>query len=228
MMHLMMKARAFTVGLLTVVCFSGGPSAQPLPVNYTVRLASATVYDTRFRGDDTVYAALTVFVNGNRTGIAIWDGKGWDGSRMEGRAWAGGLHVFGTPSEGSVHVSTGRIQDTDTVQIVVQILSSATPPSSANYDSVADRLQRSTCAGGDGSSAWECLAPRAADLLADWPIADCDGVVAADKLVFTAMQLRRKTETGDTVTVSNLYKGASAPVRCNSSIYGAVVTIARQ
>jgi hypothetical protein len=207
---------------------SAGPAAQPLPVTYTVRLASATVYDTRSRGDDSVYAALTVFVNGNRTGTAVWDGKGWDGSRMEGRLWAAGLHVFGTPSEGSVHVSTGRLQDTDTVQIIFQILNSATPPSADHYNSAADRIQRSPCEGGDGSSAWECLAPRAAELLADWPIVDCDGFVAADKFVFTAMQLRRKTETGETVTVSNLYKGASAPVRCNSSIYGAIVTLARQ
>jgi len=228
MMHLMPSARGFTVCCLTVISFTGGPSAQPLPVNYAIRLASATVYDTRFRGDDTVYAALTVFVNGNRTGTAIWDGKGWDGSRMEGRVWAGGLHVFGTPSEGSVQVSTGRIQDTDTVQIVVQIVSAATPPSSSNYDAAADRIQQSTCAGGDGSSAWECLAPRAADILAGWTSAECDGLVAADKLVFTAMQLRRKTETGETVTVSNLYKGATAPPRCNNSIYGAIVTIARQ
>ena len=228
MIHVMLRTRALMATCLAVIYFSGGPSAQPLPVTYSVRLASATVYDTRSRGDDTVYAALTVFVNGNATGTAIWDGKGWDGSRMEGRQWAGGLHVFGTPSEGSVHVSTGRVQDTDTVQIVFQILSSATPPSLANYASAADRIQRSTCAGGDGSSAWECLAPQAADLLAGWPIADCDGVVAADKFVLTAMQLRRKTETGDTVTVSNLYKGAGAPVRCNASIYGAVVTIARQ
>jgi hypothetical protein len=228
MMLPMLKTQAVTATCLAVICFSGGPSAQPLPVNYTVRLASATVYDTRSRGDDTAYAALSVFVNGNRTGTAIWDGKGWDGSRMEGRLWASGLHVFGTASEGSVHVSTGRLQDTDTVQIVLQILNSASPPSAANYESAADRIQQSKCTGGDGGSAWECLAPYAADLLAGWPLASCDGLVAADKLVYTAMQLRRKTETGETVTVSNLYKGASAPVACNSSIYGAIVTIARQ
>jgi len=224
----MLTTRRFVATGLAVICFAGSGSTQPLPVTYTVRLASATVYDTRSRGDDAAYAALTVFVNGSRTATAIWDGKGWDGSRMEGRLWAGGLHVFGTPAEGSVYVSTGRIQDTDTVQIVFQILNSSAPPSSADYESSADRIQRSPCAGGDGSSAWECLAPQAADLLAGRPIAECDGIVAADKLVFTAMQLRRKTETGDTVTVSNLYKGASAPVRCNASIYGAIVTIARQ
>src|SRR5687768_8057473 len=117
----MVGTRAFNLTCAAIMCLLDGVSAQPLPVNYTVRLASATVYDTRSRGDDTVYAALTVFVNGNRTATAIWDGKGWDGSRMEGRLWAGGLHVLGTPSEGSVRVSTGRIQDTDTVQIIFQI-----------------------------------------------------------------------------------------------------------
>jgi hypothetical protein len=227
-MHVMPGTRAFVATWLAVISFAGRPSAQPLPVDYTVRLASATVYDTRSRGDDTVYAALTVFVNGNRTATAIWDGKGWDGSRMEGRLWAAGLHVLGTPSEGSVRVSTGRVQETDTVQIVFQILNSATPPAEANYESVAGRVQRSACAGGDGISAWECLAPHAADLLTGSPLAGCDGLVAADKLVYTAMQLRRRTETGETVTVSNVYKGASAPAACNSSIYGAIVTIARQ
>jgi len=228
MMHVMPRMRAITATCLAVVFFPGGPSAQPLPVDYAVRLASATVYDTRSRGDDTAHAALTVFVNGRRTATAIWDGKGWDGSRMEGRLWAGGLHVFGAPPEGSVQVSTGRLQDTDTVHIVFQILNSTTPPSNANYESAADRIQQSACAGGDVGSAWECLAPHAADLLSGWPVAGCDGLVAADKLVYTAMQLRRKTETGETVTVSSLYKGASAPVACNGSIYGAIVTIARQ
>jgi len=42
------------------------------------------------------------------------------------------------------------------------------------------------------------------------------------------MQLRRKTETGDTVTVSNLYRASDAPVACGNSIYSVVVTIARQ
>ena len=228
MMRLVLRTRALAAKCLVVLFFSGGPLAQPLPVNYTVRLASATVYDTRSRGDDTAYAALSVFVNGNRTGTAIWDGKGWDGSRMEGRAWASGLHVFGTPSEGTVHVPTGRLQETDTVQIVFQILNSTTPPLSSSYESAAARIQQATCAGGDAGSAWECLAPQSADFLAGWPVAGCDGLVAADKLVYTAMQLRRKTETGDTVTLSHLYKGASAPVACNSSIYGAIVTIARQ
>ena len=142
MMRLMLRTRALAATCLCVLFFSGGPLAQPLPVNYTVRLASATVYDTRSRGDDTAYAALSVFVNGNRTGTAIWDGKGWDGSRMEGRAWASGLHVFGTPSEGTVHVPTGRLQETDTVQIVFQILNSTTPPSSSSYESAAGRIQR--------------------------------------------------------------------------------------
>jgi hypothetical protein len=127
-----------------------------------------------------------------------------------------------------VHVSTGRLQDTDTVEIVFQILNSATPPATASYEAAAGRIQQSKCTGGDGGSAWECLAPHSADLLAEGTLAGCDGLVAADKLVYTAMQLRRKTETGDTVTVGNLYKGASAPPACNSSIYGAVITIARQ
>jgi len=80
----------------------------------------------------------------------------------------------------------------------------------------------------EGGSAWECLAPRAASILAGWSIANCDGLVAADKLVYTAMQLRRKTETGEAVTVNNVYHASSAPPACGNSIYGAVVTIARQ
>ena len=53
-------------------------------------------------------------------------------------------------------------------------------------------------------------------------------LVAAEKLVYPSMQLRRKTETGDTVTVSNVYRAANAPAACGNSIYGVVVTIARQ
>ncbi len=219
---------------LAVVCLPSGPSAQPIPVSYTVRLASATVYDTRSRDEDTVHASLAVFVNGERKGAAIWDGKGWDGSRTEGRVWVTGLHLLGTPTESTVQVSTGRIQDTDTVQVVLEMLSilrvpnNSNAPSNGNHESAADRIQQSMCAGGDGGSAWECLAPQAPSLLAGWSLANCDGLVAADKLVYTAMQLRRKTETGDTVTVSNLYRASDAPVACGHSIYSVVVTIARQ
>jgi hypothetical protein len=42
------------------------------------------------------------------------------------------------------------------------------------------------------------------------------------------MQLRRKTETGETVTVTNIYRASDAPAACGNSIYGAAVTIARQ
>jgi len=75
---------------------------------------------------------------------------------------------------------------------------------------------------------WDCLAPRAASILTGWSVANCDGLVAADKLVYTAMQLRRRTETGDTVTANNLYRASDAPAACGNSIYGVVVTVARQ
>ena len=84
------------------------------------------------------------------------------------------------------------------------------------------------CAGGDGSSAWDCLAPQAAAILGGWSIANCDGLVAADKLVYPAMQLRRRTETGDPVTVNAVYRGSDAPAACGNSIYGVVITIARE
>ena len=221
---------AFLIG----VCLLGDPAAQPIPVNYTVRLASATVYDTRSRDEDTVHASLTVFVNGERKGVSLWNGKGWDGSRTEGRSWVTGLHLLGTPTESSVQVSTGRLQDTDTVQIVFEILNilnildRGAEPSGANHESAAERIQQSACAGGDGSSAWECLAPQAANILVGWSVANCDGLVAADKLVYTGMQLRRKTETGETVTVNSLYRASDAPVACGNSIYAVVVTVARQ
>jgi hypothetical protein len=214
---------------LIVVSGPGAPAAQPIPVSYVVRLASATVYDTRARDEDTVHAALAVFVNGVRKAAAIWDGKGWDGSRTEGRRWVTGLHQFAPPGEGGgIRVSTGRLQDSDTLQIVFQILSAAASPSTGNHESAADRIQATMCVGGDSGSAWECLAPQAPDILSGWSLSNCDGMVAADKLVYTAMQLRRKTETGDTVTVNSLYRASSAPVACGSSIYGAVVTIARE
>src|SRR5947207_16006732 len=89
---------------VTVLCLISGPSAQPIPVSYVVRLASATVYDTRSHDEDTVHASLTVFVNGERKGGSIWDGKGWDGSRFEGRRWVNGLHLFGTPPVHKVRI----------------------------------------------------------------------------------------------------------------------------
>ena len=205
-----------------------GPSAQPIPVNYVIQLTSATNYDTRARDEDTIHAAVSVYVNGARKDTAIWDGIGWDGSRTEGRRWANGLHVFGASGASTVRVATGRLQDSDAVQVVFQILNAATPPTPANLESAADRIQQSSCEGGDDGSAWECIAPQAENILAGWSIAECDGLVAADKLAYTSLQLRRKTETGDTVTVSNNYRAASAPPGCGNSIYGAIVTMARQ
>jgi len=176
-----------------------------------------------------VHASLTVFVNGERKGASIWDGKAWDGSRIEGRRWVTGLHIFGTSpassdSVSNMQVSTGRLQDSDTLQIVFAMLNisaGATAPSSANHDRAAGLIREAACAGGDASSAWDCLAPQAAGILAGWTLGSCDGLVAADKLEYTAMQLRRKTETGETVKVSNVYRASDAPAGCGNSIYGA-------
>jgi hypothetical protein len=221
------RAVGFAI-LLGAFRLPSGAAAQPIPVNYLIRLTSATVYDTRTRDEDTVHAALSVFVNGERQGGSIWDGKAWDGSRIEGRRWVTGLHIFGTPTESNVQASTGRIQDSDTVQIVFEMVNTTTAPSSANHESAAARIHKSGCAGGDGGSAWECLAPQAQDILAEWSITNCDGLVAADRLVFPSMQLRRKTEIGDVITASNVYRASDAPAACGNSIYGVVVTIARQ
>jgi hypothetical protein len=229
-MELLPRALGFAI-LLGVLCLTNAPTAQPIPVSYVIRLASATVYDTRSRDEDTVHASLSVFVNGERKAGSIWDGKAWDGSRIEGRRWVTGLHLFGTPPDinaSNVQASTGRIQDSDTVQIIFEMFNAATAPSSANHESAAARIRQAICAGGDGSSAWECLAPQAPDILAGWSVTTCDGLVAADKLVYPSMQLRRKTETGDTITVNNVYRASDAPVACGNSIYGVVLTIARQ
>jgi hypothetical protein len=213
---------------LAVIALWAGPSAQALPVDYAVKLASATSYDTRSRDEDTVHASISVFVNGERKDTAIWDGKGWDGSRAEGRRWVPGLHVFGPAGISTVQAVTGRLQDTDTLQIVFELLNSSAEPSAANHQTLAERIQRTICAGGDDASAWDCLVPDAGTLLEGWPVANCDGLVAAEKLVYTAMQLRRKTETGDTVTLTKNYRASNAPPGCGFSIYGAVVTIARR
>jgi hypothetical protein len=205
----------------------GAAASQVLPASYLVRLASATSYDTRSRDEDTIHAALTVFVNGERRGAAVWDGKGWDGSRTEGRRWVTGLHIFGPSTGTTVQVVTGRLQETDTVQIVLQILNSSAEPSNENHALLADRIGKSMCAGGDPGSAWPCILGQESPLVAGLPFQGCDGLIAADKLVYTAQQLRRKTETGDTVTVNANYQG-TASAGCGQSIYGAIVTIARQ
>jgi hypothetical protein len=213
---------------LGVIALLADPLAQPLPVDYAVHLASATNYDTRSKDEDTVHASISTFVNGVRKETAIWDGKGWDGSRAEGRRWVPGLHVFGPAGMSTVQAFTGRLQDTDTLQIVFALLNAGAEPAAAIHESIAERISRTACAGGDDASAWDCLVPEAGALLEGWAAPNCDGLLAADKLVYTAMQLRRKTETGDTVTLTKNYRAANAPPGCGFSIYGAVVTIARR
>ena len=99
------RAAALAIGVAAALGWFASASAQPIPVSYLVRLESATSYDTRARDEDTVYAALAVFVNGERKGAAVWDGKGWDGSRPEGRRWVTGLHLFGPSSGSTVQVA---------------------------------------------------------------------------------------------------------------------------
>ena len=157
----MLKAKLLLVAIgLAAVGPLAGSSAQPLPVDYVVRLASATNYDTRSKDEDTVHASITVFVNGVRKETAIWDGKGWDGSRAEGRRWVPGLHVFGPAGTSTVQAATGRIQDTDTVDIVFELLNSSGDPSAANHETVAERIQRTACAGGDDSTPGSVSSPR--------------------------------------------------------------------
>src|SRR4249920_3753495 len=109
----MLQVRMCLVAIgLAALALRAAPSAQPLPVDYAVHLASATNYDTRSKDEDTVHASISVFVNGMRKDTAIWDGKGWDGSRAEGRKWVPGLHVLGPAGMSTVQVVTGRLQDT--------------------------------------------------------------------------------------------------------------------
>jgi len=213
---------------LGVFALLAGLGAQALPVDYSVRLASATNYDTRSKEEDVVHASISVFVNAMRKDTAIWDGKGWDGSRAEGRRWVPGLHVLGPLGTSTVEAVTGRLQDTDTLTIVFELLNSSGEPTAENHQAAAERIQRTECTGGDDASAWDCLVPQADAVIAGWPAGSCAGLVAADKLVYTAMQLRRKTETGDTVTITKNYRASDAPPGCGFSIYGAVVTIARR
>jgi hypothetical protein len=225
----MLKRSVFAAATgLGVVSLLAGLAAQALPVDYTVHLASATNYDTRSKDEDTVHASISVFVSGTRKDTAIWDGKGWDGSRAEGRRWVPGLHVFGPLGMSSVEAITGRLQDTDTLEIVFALFNSSGQPTVENHQAAAERIHASACSGGDDTSAWDCLVPLADGILAGWPGGACDGLVAADKLVYTAMQLRRKTEIGDTVTLTKNYRASNAPPGCGFSIYGAVVTIARR
>ena len=215
-------AACLAIGLLDVLI------AQPSPVRYVVHLASATGYDTRARDEDTIHASLAVFVNGEERGIAIWDGKGWDGSRAEGRRWVTGLHLFGPATGSTVRVETGPLEDSDTLHIVFQIHNSSADVTKADHRGLASRIEQSSCSGADGTSVWDCLAKQQADGVARPSATGCDGLVAADKLALNAMQLRKKTETGAVVTLSNTYRGTAAPPSCGQSIYGAVVTVARQ
>ena len=52
------KTRLLVLATFVIgVCVLLDVSAQPIPVSYGVRLASATVYDTRLRDEDTVHAS---------------------------------------------------------------------------------------------------------------------------------------------------------------------------
>jgi hypothetical protein len=220
-----MDQRVFALALaLALSIVPEHPAAQA--GGYTVHLRSASVYDTGSGRRDTIYAALTVFVNGASKGTAIWDGRGWDGSRAEGREWDMGLHIFGTSAGSTVMLATGPVQDRDTVHLVVVVVNSSMPPSDADYRSTAERIEQSSCSSGSGGSSWDCLVLQSASLLAGWPIGKCEGFVAADKLAFTGAELREKTETGANIDLGKFYQRSTAPAGCTSnSIYGADVVI---
>jgi hypothetical protein len=212
---------AVAVALLGVV---ERPRAQS--GSYTVQLRSASVYDTGSGRRDTIYAALTVFVNGETKGTAVWDGRGWDGSRAEGREWDTGLHIFGTSAGSTVMLATGAVQDRDVVHIVLEIVNSGRPPSDADFRTTADRIEQSSCSSTNGASNWDCLVMQSATLLAGWPIGTCEGFVAADRLAFTGAELRERTATGANIDLGKFYQRSTAPAGCSSnSIYGADVVI---
>jgi hypothetical protein len=202
-------------------------AAQPATRSYAIGLPSASTYDIRSRDQDTVHAFLAVFVNGSRSGLAIWDGAGSDGTRAEGRQWGSGLHLLGTPAA-PVVASTGPVGDNDTVEVVVQILNVLRPPSQAQYESMAERIRSTTCSESDTGSFWPCLFSQSADILDGLAVSGCDGIVAADLLVYTGAELEMQTDSGRVATVSRTYGATSAPAGCNQSIYGARVTMTRE
>jgi hypothetical protein len=137
-----------------------------------------------------------------------------------------GLHIFGTSAGSTVMVSTGPIQDRDTVHFVVEVVNSSMPPSDANYRSTADRIEQSSCSSTSGATSWDCVVMQSAALLAGWPIGKCEGFVAADKLAFTGAELRERTEAGGSIDLGKFYQRSTAPAGCTSnSIYGADVVI---
>jgi hypothetical protein len=169
------------------------------PHNYSIRLASAHVFTTRSLHNDTVYASMTVLVNGKPVGTRIWDGVGCykEGSlplKPEGRDWNDGDHFFGSCTLSSVEVPTGIVNDGDRIGVRFEVINSSSQLSNENYREAASALEKGLCKSGSDSKdnkGWLCALATIVKIGIPWLTANCNGPLAMDEVEFSATELNK-------------------------------------
>jgi hypothetical protein len=192
---------------------------------FLIRLAGAYISHTRSRDSDTIYAFLELVINGTATPVIYWDGLGWNGQNHENRDWNKGQHFFGTDVRSNVQMYTGNLAPTDRVEVIFNVINSVNfIPSGRDYESAAGAIRNGVCRSSNragDSSGWACIFAAIPTILAEWKFADCDGLVAADRVVFTGADLDRlvpnpgnlpaQPEIARSFTWSRNYHGLDSP-----------------
>lgn len=191
-------------------------------LTYDVRLGSIQIRDTRSRGDDTLYASITVSVNGKSKGTATWDGTG---GRQKNNGFYPLFNAGGAAARDFIKVSTGPISDTDVVTVSFALLNTGKDPHTADYNSAADNLTKTACqssADSPDNSGWVCILAEVGKAVVGWALTDCDGLLAADTFKITGSDLREKSEQGPGLPLEGLksfglsrdYYGTQSPSGC--------------
>jgi hypothetical protein len=194
-----MRTSRLLVGLIVAVSGAlwAGRPVSAVTAKYNIRLGGVNILNTRSRGTDTIYAQITVSVNGRVVGTAPWNGTCSDSSCLPGRDMNNGPHKFGM----AVSADTGPISDTDKVTWSYQVINSGHSngdPTAKNYTDAANAVTSAGCQSNSNddsdNSGWLCAGAKVGKALVGWLVANCDGPLAADSITMTGAQLYAKTQ----------------------------------
>lgn len=225
----------FTFGITALFLATQASSIAQDLHSYTVQFSAMRIRQIASPSKDTVYASVSVSVNGQARGTAAWDGRG-------GRDNSPGFLKLFQQNSSMVIVNAGAIGDADTVLISFAIVNSG------HAGNVGDAINNGlghfadgSCVGAALSTAVPVAAPVTIPACAIGTLGagvsnaigsianpNCDEVVATDSFRFTGAELRTQTNVaGNAFMIHQRYKKPS-PGHCpHDSDYEPLFRIAR-
>lgn len=192
------------------------PSPTPVSAGYNVRLATIHPYVTRGRRSDTVFAQLSVYVNGVLRASASWNGI-CDDNACPNRAMSAGSYNLGLDTS----VDTGPLRPEDQVKWTYEVVSSVHVPDERQLESAATALGASTC-----TDPWPCAIAGGTNIFGGWAFSGCDGPVAVDSVTRSGAFISAHISNGEW-GYDRRYTAANAPRGCGTSDYQIVSIVSK-